>query len=279
MRDALTRADAESRRAGPRGPRARACAAGCRRSCAPTWWPLPKGLTDRRVEALMSGREVDARHRLQALCARRRRARGTRRGSRARPRPAMSDARRRAGGPAAPPSETGRHATRVVVVGGGFGGLACRAVTSSARCGTSRHPRRPPQLRPLPAARPPGRDGDALVGRDRVAAASRVPPRPQRGASCWRRYPASTSRAAQVLVDQPSPDLGAARPALRPPDRRRGLGVLVLRPRALARAGPRLQVTRDAPPPRLAFEAAQLERARRAEVEWLTGVAPPRGWA
>ena len=67
---------------------------------------------------------------------------------------------------------------RVVVVGGGFGGLqACLEARRGAGRGDAR---RPAQLPPLPAARLPGRHRRALAGRDLLPAAGHLPPPAQR---------------------------------------------------------------------------------------------------
>ena len=59
-------------------------------------------------------------------------------------------------------AETGRN--RVVVVGGGFGGVQAVRKLRRAPVGVTR---RPAQLLALPAARVPGRDRRALTRRDR----------------------------------------------------------------------------------------------------------------
>ena len=77
---------------------------------------------------------------------------------------------------------------RVVVVGGGFGGLeAVKALRTTAR---RRHADRPQQLPPVPAADVPGQHRRALARRDRRAAARDLPRRSQRARADGRGRPA-----------------------------------------------------------------------------------------
>ena len=89
--------------------------------------------------------------------------------------------------------------TRVVIVGGGFGGLyAAQALRRAAvRCDAGR----PPQLPSLPAAALPGRHRRPLAGRHRLAAALRVAaaaqhPRAARRGAGYRRRPAGACCSA-----------------------------------------------------------------------------------
>ena len=119
--------------------------------------------------------------------------------------------------PERPPVHTGR---RVVVIGGGFGGI--QAIQKLRKHeNVEHHADRPPQLPPLPAARLPGRDRRALAGRDRHAAAGGVQARRQR-ARAARRGGRDRPRAARCGGAAADPRRADPRGALRLAARRGG---------------------------------------------------------
>ena len=72
----------------------------------------------------------------------------------------------------------GERRHRVVVIGGGFGGL--QAVLAAAPRARRDHPRRPAELPPLPAAHLPGGDRRAVARGDRLSAPRDLQAEPQR---------------------------------------------------------------------------------------------------
>ena len=125
---------------------------------------------------------------------------------------------------------TARH--RVVIVGGGFGGLAAakalrRAPVDVTLVDRQAHHLFQPLLYQVATGRP-------VAGERRAAAPGRPAPPAQRGGRP-RRGRRRRPRAPRRRVQPARPDVGAL---LRQPDRRRRLGAVVLRPRRVRRCTP-----------------------------------------
>ena len=125
---------------------------------------------------------------------------------------------------------------QVIIIGGGFAGLDCRAAAPQRRL--RRDDRRSSQPSRLPAAAVSGGDGRAVAGRHRVA-----DPVDPAQAAALRVLLANVERIDSAKRSSSTLRLrsdGGETLVVRLPDRRRGRDALVLRPRRVGRGGARV---------------------------------------
>ena len=172
------------------------------------------------------------------------------------------------------PRETLPPGQRVVVVGGGFGGL--QAVNKLRKHAGRGHADRPPQLPPLPAARLPGRHRRALGRGDRVAAARDLQARAQRAGAAGRgrrRRPRAARRLGAAADGGRAGDGGPLRHA----DRGGRLEVLLLRPSGVGRVRAGDQVAR-ARARRAPADPAGVRGGRARDATTSGGPSGSRSW-